>query len=134
MELTTFGAKESYWRKRNWGVKAPIKTQSRIDAPRGFASVRPGEVTIAGIAWAQTVGISKVEVRVNGGPWQNAELATEVNRQTWRMWRLRVRLGSGAYKAEVRATDHNGRTQTQERVPPIPDGATGWHSTDFTVG
>jgi DMSO/TMAO reductase YedYZ molybdopterin-dependent catalytic subunit len=133
MELTTFDAKQSYWLKRNWGVKAPIKTQSRIDSPRGFATVPAGTVTIAGIAWAQTVGIAKVEVRLDGGEWQQARLATEVNSQTWRMWRLDVDLGPGAHKAEVRATDRRGQTQTRDRVPPIPDGATGWHSTDFTV-
>lgn len=133
MELTTFDARESYWRKRNWAVKAPIKTQSRIDVPRGFATVPAGQVTIAGIAWAQTIGIAKVEVRVDGGAWRTAELATEVNSQTWRMWRIRVDLGPGQHKAEVRATDRRGKTQPADRVPPIPDGATGWHSTDFTV-
>ncbi|TDP91864.1 molybdopterin-dependent oxidoreductase [Labedaea rhizosphaerae] len=133
MELTTFAARESYWRKRGWGIKAPIKTQSRIDAPRGFATLPPGKVTIAGVAWAQTVGIDKVEVRLNGGNWQEAELTTEVNTQTWRMWRLNVNLAPGSYKAEVRATDRRGNTQPADRVPPIPDGATGWHSTDFTV-
>ncbi len=133
MELTTFDARESYWRKRNWAVKAPIKTQSRIDVPRGFATVPAGQVTIAGIAWAQTIGIAKVEVRVDGGSWRTAELATEVNSQTWRMWRIRVDLGPGQHKAEVRATDRRGKTQPADRVPPIPDGATGWHSTDFTV-
>ena len=133
MELTTFDARQAYWRKRGWGVKAPIKTESRIDAPRGFATLPAGKVTIAGIAWAQTVGIDKVEVRVNGGSWEQAELSTEVNNQTWRMWRLDVDLKPGTYKAEVRATDRHGHTQTPDRVPPIPDGATGWHSTDFTV-
>ena len=133
MELTTFDAKESYWRKRGWGVKAPIKTQSRIDAPRGFATVPAGKETIAGVAWAQTIGIAKVEVRVDGGPWRAAELATEVNSQTWRMWRLVVELAPGQHKAEVRATDRRGKTQSADRVPPIPDGATGWHSADFTV-
>jgi DMSO/TMAO reductase YedYZ molybdopterin-dependent catalytic subunit len=133
MELTTFDAKQAYWRKRGWGEQAPIKTQSRIDVPRGFATVAAGKVTIAGVAWAQTVGIGTVEVRVDGGPWQRAELATEVNTRTWRMWRLEVELGPGNHKAEVRATDRRGRTQPQARVTPIPDGATGWHSTDFTV-
>ena len=133
MELTTFDARESYWRRRSWGVKAPIKTQSRIDVPRGFATVPAGTVTIAGIAWAQTIGVAKVEVRVDGGPWRAAELATEVNSQTWRMWRTEVDLGPGQHKAEVRATDRRGKTQPADRVPPIPDGATGWHSTDFTV-
>ena len=29
---------------------------------------------------------------------------------------------------EVRATDADGNVQPEERVAPIPDGATGWHS------
>jgi DMSO/TMAO reductase YedYZ molybdopterin-dependent catalytic subunit len=133
MELTTFDAKQSYWLQRGWGQQAPIKVQSRIDVPRGFATLPAGTVTLAGIAWAQPTGISKVEVRLDGGPWQQAQLSTEVNTHTWRMWRLDVDLTSGDHLAEVRATDRTGRTQPEQRVPPIPDGATGWHSTTFTV-
>ncbi len=133
MELTTFGAKQFYWQERNWADKAPIKTQSRIDVPRGFATVPAGKVTVAGIAWAQNTGIDRVEVRVDGSPWRAAELATEVNDQTWRHWKVDFDLSAGSHRAEVRATDRNGRTQGEERVPPIPDGATGWHSSLFTV-
>jgi hypothetical protein len=35
--------------------------------------------------------------------------------------------------AEVRATDKTGYTQTADRAAPIPDGASGWHSVQFTV-
>lgn len=133
LELTTFDAKQSYWLKRDWAQQAPIKTQSRVDVPGGFATVPRGVVTIAGISWAQHVGISKVEVRVDGGEWRPATLAAEVNKQTWRMWKVDVELGAGNHTAEVRATDRNGRTQTQERAEPIPDGASGWHSSQFTV-
>jgi DMSO/TMAO reductase YedYZ molybdopterin-dependent catalytic subunit len=133
LELTTFEARESYWLSRGWGQRAPIKTQSRIDAPRGFATVSPGRVTLAGVAWAQHIGVQRVEVRVDGGPWREATLATEVNVATWRMWRLDVTLEPGQHRAEVRATDRRGRTQTDGRVAPIPDGATGWHAVQFTV-
>ena len=133
LELTTFDAKQSYWLKRDWAQKAPIKTQSRIDVPGGFANVPAGVVTIAGISWAQHIGIDKVEVRVDGGEWRPATLATEVNKQTWRMWKVDVELGGGNHTAEVRATDRNGRTQTEERAEPIPNGASGWHSSQFTV-
>ncbi|HEX2576983.1 MAG TPA: Ig-like domain-containing protein, partial [Aquihabitans sp.] len=116
-----------------WGKFAPIKTQCRIDTPRAFQRVAPGSVAIAGIAWSQPDGIGRVEVRLDGGPWQDAELATEVSGSTWRMWRARVELGPGSHTVTVRATDGAGRTQPEERVPPIPDGATGWPSTIFTV-
>ncbi|MGH4025082.1 MAG: molybdopterin-dependent oxidoreductase, partial [Pseudonocardiaceae bacterium] len=133
LELTTFEAKQAYWLQRDWGQRAPIKTMSRIDRPGSFERLRP-DSPLTGIAWAQTKGIDKVEVRLDRGEWQPAELSSEVNVDTWRMWRLRPgRLQSGLHTVEVRATDRTGYTQTMDRVMPIPDGATGWHSVQFTV-
>jgi DMSO/TMAO reductase YedYZ molybdopterin-dependent catalytic subunit len=132
LELTTFDARQAYWLQRGWAREAPIKTMSRIDNPGSFGRVGPG-TPLAGVAWAQTRGIAKVEVRVDGGDWQLAELSTEVGPDTWRMWRLPVRLRPGPHRAQVRATDKLGYTQTEDRAAPIPDGATGWHSVQFTV-
>jgi DMSO/TMAO reductase YedYZ molybdopterin-dependent catalytic subunit len=132
IELTTFDAKRAYWVQRGWGQRAPIKTMSRIDSPGSFARVRP-DTSITGIAWAQTKGIERVEVRVDRGEWRPAELSTEVNVDTWRMFRLPGRWAPGSHVAEVRATDKTGYTQTADRVAPIPDGASGWHSVQFTV-
>ncbi len=137
MELTTFEDQTAYWvqEPRNWGRFGPIKTMSRIDSPGSFERVPADQLTLAGVAWAPTVGIERVEVRVDGGAWMPAELATEVNRTTWRMWKLAVPgLQPGLRTAEVRATDRSGYVQTPERVPPIPDGATGWHTIRFNVG
>ncbi|MGH4017707.1 MAG: molybdopterin-dependent oxidoreductase, partial [Pseudonocardiaceae bacterium] len=136
IELTTFAEDVAYWRQpgRDWATRAPIKTMSRIDSPGPFGRVPADRVTIAGIAWAQTVGIDRVEVRVDGGEWMPAELSTEVNIDTWRMWRLPLPgIRPGLHSAEVRATDRSGYTQPPERVMPIPDGATGWHAVRFTV-
>jgi DMSO/TMAO reductase YedYZ molybdopterin-dependent catalytic subunit len=132
MELTTFDAKRAYWLQRGWAQRAPIKTMSRIDSPGSFERVSP-TTPITGVAWAQTRGIAKVEVRLDHGQWRPAELSTEVNVDTWRMFRLRGRWEPGAHVAEVRATDKTGYTQTADRAAPIPDGATGWHSVQFTV-
>ncbi|MBN9108979.1 MAG: molybdopterin-dependent oxidoreductase [Pseudonocardia sp.] len=133
MELTTFGARQSYWLRNGWAQEAPIKTESRIDLPRGFDTVTAGTVTVAGIAWSQPRGISKVEVRMDGGPWQPAELATEVSGATWRMWRTTFDLRPGSHTVQCRATDADGETQVEQRADPIPDGATGWPATIFTV-
>jgi len=132
MELTTFDAQRAYWLQRGWAQRAPIKTMSRIDSPGESRRVRP-DTPITGIAWAQTKGIKKVEVRVDHGPWRPAELSTEVNLDTWRMFRLRGRWEPGNHVAEVRATDKTGYTQTADRAGPIPDGASGWHSVQFIV-
>ena len=133
LELTTFDAKTGYWLERGWAERGPIKTQSRIDSPRGFASVPAGRVAVAGIAWSQPTGISRVEVRMDGGPWQEAVLATEVSGDTWRMWRADFELGPGSHTVQSRATDANGVTQTEVRTDTIPDGASGWPAVVFAV-
>ncbi|MYW97667.1 molybdopterin-dependent oxidoreductase [Amycolatopsis rubida] len=131
IEVTTWKARQAYWLKRGWGEQAPIKTESRIDTPKGFATVPAGAVRLAGIAWAQHNGIEKVEVRVDSGAWQPVTLSAEVNLNTWRMWWTQIAVKPGTHQVFVRATDKTGYTQTDQRAGTVPDGATGWHSTTF---
>ncbi|WP_217168123.1 molybdopterin-dependent oxidoreductase [Streptomyces sp. AC512_CC834] len=133
LELTTFDAYDSYWVKRDWAREAPIKTQSRIDTPKPFARPKAGTVMIAGVAWAQHRGIEKVEVRVDDGPWQEATLAAEDSRDTWRQWSYAWQATKGSRTLTVRATDRTGEVQTEKRTPTVPDGASGWHSVVVTV-
>jgi len=133
IELTTFAAKTQYWVPRGYSAKAPIKTESRIDSPRGLGSVPAGKVVVAGIAWAQTKGIAKVEVQLDGGPWQEADLAVQPTKEAWRMWRRAFDLRPGSHTVVVRATDGTGYTQTAEVADVVPDGATGLHSVVFTT-
>ncbi|GAA3460922.1 molybdopterin-dependent oxidoreductase [Saccharothrix longispora] len=132
LELTTFAARKAYWLERGWGERGPIKVMSRIDSPKGLSTVT-GRAVVTGVAWAQPTGVGKVELRSDGGPWQTAQLAEEVNGSTWRMWRAELDLPPGGHLVEVRATDADGVTQPQARVAPVPDGATGWHSVFFTI-
>ncbi|GAA1875785.1 molybdopterin-dependent oxidoreductase [Pseudonocardia ailaonensis] len=137
MELTTFDRRKGYWLQRGWAQRAPIKTECRIDSPRGFQSVPAGRVTCAGIAWSQPIGISKVEVRMDGGPWRAATLSSSpsgaTGGRTWRMWKADFDLAPGSHTVQTRAVDANGVTQTEDRAEPIPDGASGWPATIFTV-
>ena len=129
IELTTFEAFQGYWIPRGWSVDGPIKTQSRIDTPRNGSRVTAGtKVPIAGVAWAPIRGISKVEVRIDNGEWQEATLGQEYQKTTWRQWKLDWTPSSGEHKIAVRATDGEGQTQTDQIAPVAPDGATGWHT------
>jgi sulfite oxidase len=132
-EITRFDKAEAYWTKRDWGVKAPIKTASRIDRPAGLSRQPAGDVLIAGTAWAQHRGIAKVEVRVDNGPWNTATLATEYTNDTWRQWFWTWSATPGQHTVYCRATDETGAVQPEERVAPIPDGATGWHNRVFRI-
>ncbi|WP_221350510.1 molybdopterin-dependent oxidoreductase [Streptomyces beigongshangae] len=133
IELTTFDSYDPYWVKRKWARKAPVKTQSRIDTPKPFARPTAGTVMVAGVAWAQHRGIDKVEVRVDDGPWQQADLAAEDTRDTWRQWSFPWKAIRGGHTLTVRATDRTGRIQTERRTRTVPDGASGRHSVVVTV-
>ncbi|TWS20656.1 molybdopterin-dependent oxidoreductase [Tsukamurella asaccharolytica] len=131
LKVTTFAADQGYWTPRGWSALGPVKVQSRIDVPRG--SVAAGEVTVAGVAWAQHTGIARVEVRADGGEWVPARLADTVGPDTWRQWSVPIPLERGEHTLEVRATDAAGKVQTDAQAPPAPDGATGWHRVVVTA-
>ena len=135
LEVTKFDDVNTYWTQRDWSEQAPIKTESRIDTPGQFVSVDKGSMLdVAGVAYAQQRGITKVEIKVDEGDWQEARLAKQDNVDTWRQWVFPWKAEtSGQHKFYVRATDGTGYTQTSERVPPRPDGATGQHTTTVNV-
>ncbi|MFE2423300.1 molybdopterin-dependent oxidoreductase [Streptomyces hokutonensis] len=133
IELTTFDSYDPYWVKRGWARRAPVKTESRIDTPKPFARPKTGTVMVAGVAWAQHRGIDKVEVRIDDGPWQQARLAAQDTRDTWRQWSFPWHATKGGHTLTVRATDRTGQVQTERRTRTIPDGASGWHSVVVTV-
>ena len=128
IELTGWDDVQGYWIPRGWAKEGPVKTQSRIDVPRPGAGVPAGVVPVAGVAWAPTRGIERVEVRIDDGPWQEAELAAPLDVDCWRQWVFRWDANPGEHVISVRATDGVGEVQTDERTPVAPDGATGHHT------
>ncbi|NIK55332.1 molybdopterin-dependent oxidoreductase [Kribbella shirazensis] len=133
IEVSRFDRFEGYWTPRGWSALGPIKLSSRIDTPLG-KKVEPGPVTVAGVAWDQHVGVSKVEVRVDGGPWQQATLAADPSIDTWRQWHWTWDAPGGTHLLQVRAFDAKGNPQVEASAPPAPNGATGLHTISVKVG
>ncbi len=134
LEVTRFDRAEAYWTKLGWSARGPIKTESRIDVPRSGADVPRGPTKFGGVAWAQHRGIKAVEVRIDDGPWQPAQLGASYNDDTWRLWSFDWQADDpGRHEIAVRATDGTGAVQTSQRADVIPDGATGWHTVSFAV-
>jgi DMSO/TMAO reductase YedYZ molybdopterin-dependent catalytic subunit len=134
MELTRFDRAKAYWTQYGWAPRAPIKTESRIDLPKGGQKVPLGPVVFGGVAWAQNRGVRAVEVRIDDGEWQPAEQGASYSNETWRLWSFPWQAKSpGKHAITVRATDNTGAVQTADRASPAPDGATGWHTVAFTV-
>ena len=133
LKVTTFAADQAYWTPRGYSAKAPIKLSSRIDTPRVDKPLTAGPTKIAGVAWAQTVGIRRVEVQIDGGDWREATLSTPINSDMWVQWSLDWDATAGSHTLGVRATDRAGRLQEAKRAPIAPNGSTGWQQTFVRV-
>jgi DMSO/TMAO reductase YedYZ molybdopterin-dependent catalytic subunit len=134
LEVTRFDRAEAYWTRLGWSARGPIKTESRIDVPRSGADVPRGQVRFGGVAWAQPRGVKAVEVQINDGPWQPAQLGAGYSDDAWRLWSFDWQANdTGSHQIAVRATDNSGAVQTSQQADVIPDGATGWDTVSFAV-
>jgi DMSO/TMAO reductase YedYZ molybdopterin-dependent catalytic subunit len=133
LEVTRFADNKAYWTERGWSERGPIKTMARVEVPKSFAKVPAGKVAVGGTAWAQTRGITKVEIQIDNGDWTETVLSTEASTITWRQWSYEWDAAPGPHYIKVRATDGTGQVQTDQRADPVPDGASGWQSVMVTV-
>lgn len=134
LELGTRDRLEASGGVRGHATQNPIRTASRIDHPTAGTRVGAGPQVIAGVAWAQARGISRVQVQIDDAPWTDARLAEAPGRDTWRQWSLPWTAAPGRHRLRVRATDGHGETQTETRHRPADGGATGWHTIEVDVG
>ena len=119
-----------YWVERGWSRTAIPHTTSVIDTTRTTGT----RLAIGGIAYAGARGISRVEVQLDDGPWQPAQLRTPaLSPLTWVQWRLDTEAAQGTHTLRVRAYDGRGTPQETAIAPPHPDGATGLHEKKVTI-
>lgn len=120
--------------KNTWDKDAIMQTTSVIDNVVVDAKKRPGTVMVGGIAHAGSRGISKVEVRVDGGEWEEAQLREPLSELTWVVWRYEWPFRKGEHEFAVRACDRSGVMQSEVKSPPYPRGATGIFSKSQLFG
>jgi DMSO/TMAO reductase YedYZ molybdopterin-dependent catalytic subunit len=124
--LTTYDAKDSYWTKRDWATHAPIKISSRIDTPKVLENIDAGDTFIGGIAWAQqNGGVATVQVQIDGGAWQDAQLGPSAGNDYWRQWYFPWTAEPGQHNLSSRVVDGKGETQSPARTDPFPEGSSG---------
>ena len=134
IHLTTWDGFDGYWVPRGWSKEGPMKTQSRIDVPEAGRGLVAGQTTpIAGIAWAPTRGIERVEVNIDNEGWLPCQLGEALGDESWVQWHREWTPSEGRHRIQVRATDGDGITQSGEPVDPAPNGAEGWHTVTVTV-
>jgi DMSO/TMAO reductase YedYZ molybdopterin-dependent catalytic subunit len=119
-----------YWEQQGWSHNPIVKTTARIDAPADGGVVKLGPVTIAGVAFAGTRGIKKVEYSTDGGAsWREAPFKAPLSTLTWVLWTAEwTPAAEGAYRIMARATDGTGALQDSRSAASYPNGASGYHT------
>lgn len=127
---------EGYWVERNWSEEAIVRAVSDVDVVAVENIIeRDGQrfVPVGGMAYSGARGVSRVDVRVNGGEWQEAQLRSPLSETTWVIWRYEWPFEEGDHLFEVRMFEADGTMQILEDSDNRPDGATGIHSVEATV-
>jgi DMSO/TMAO reductase YedYZ molybdopterin-dependent catalytic subunit len=135
IELTS-DYREGYWVERGWDEIAQVKTTSVIDTVAVDAIIEDGDqrlIPIGGIAFSGARGISLVEVRVDGGPWEPAQLRSPLSETTWVIWRYEWPFEAGEHTFEVRCVEGDGTPQIEDPSDSRPSGATGIHSRNANI-
>jgi DMSO/TMAO reductase YedYZ molybdopterin-dependent catalytic subunit len=124
-----------YWVVRGWDQVARVRATSVIDTVAEPYETEDGgmAVPVGGIAYAGARGISRVEVRVDNGDWQEAQLRAPLSDTTWVIWRYDWPFAEGRHTFQVRCFEGDGTPQIAGVSDPQPSGATGIHEVRATL-
>jgi DMSO/TMAO reductase YedYZ molybdopterin-dependent catalytic subunit len=128
------GAHPGTWERQGWSDQAIIQVNSRIDYPRDGSQIPLGQsLPVSGVAFADTSGVARVEVSVDGGlHWSEAVIYPGPSTQVWTTWQWDWTAPSaGQHIVKVRATSGSGQTQVDAGgflSGVFPNGTTSIHS------
>jgi DMSO/TMAO reductase YedYZ molybdopterin-dependent catalytic subunit len=124
-----------FWEAQGWDHNAVVKTTARFDVPSEGDIVKLGPVLLAGVAFAGTRGVSRVEYSTDGGrSWNEASFKAPLSPLTWVLWQAEWTPGTeGAYSLEVRATDSAGDLQSARVAASYPSGSSGYHTVRIAI-
>ncbi|WP_191282581.1 molybdopterin-dependent oxidoreductase [Pseudolysinimonas yzui] len=122
-----------YAERKGWPREpSRMGPQCRIDVPATSANLSIAEHVAAGVAWAPPHGVVRVELRIDGGNWEECTLGTALGPHAWRQWFIRWQATSGRHYLEARAWGRDG-VQSETIAAPYPGGASGYHSVEIDV-
>lgn len=134
-----------------------VLPMNKVTNPLNRQTVTAGAVTIFGFALSGAAGIDRVEISIDGGVFESAELvpkddllaeAPELGdtvqftdagrfpypfRDVWTFYRLDTTLAAGPHQVVGRATDRAGNQQAPEDERGLIDGANGWFRLEVTA-
>jgi len=89
------------------------KENSVITSPAPRTVVRPGRLTVRGLAWGGRAPLRQVETSLDGGNrWVEARLVGPAAPEAWRLWDFQIdNVPPGEYRVLARATNEAGESQ-----------------------
>lgn len=108
------------WPKMGYTKEPSVHTMSFIDRVRKG----DGRLAIGGVAFAGVRGVKRVEVRADGGRWNEALLESPLSPHSWTRWKAEINVPE-ARVVQARAMDGENRWQANQESPLFPDGVKG---------
>jgi DMSO/TMAO reductase YedYZ molybdopterin-dependent catalytic subunit len=106
------------WQRDGRRVREPVRLQlvrALITAPASGRRLQAGDLDIEGVAWSGAAPVSRVEVSVRGGLWQDARLVGRPEPYGWQRWEHSAPgLAPGPAGIRARAHDAAGHDQLTE--------------------
>jgi len=94
-----------------------IVVNSLVTSHREGAKVKPGKVTVTGLAWDGGYGIHVVQVSTDGGnTWSDAKLGQDLGRFAFRPWSFDITAKKGKNSVMVNAINVIGQSQTSSLI------------------
>jgi DMSO/TMAO reductase YedYZ molybdopterin-dependent catalytic subunit len=106
------------WDRGGSSSVEPVRLQqvrALITRPASGQLLASGALTVRGVAWSGAAPIERVEVSVEGGPWQKARLVGMAPPSGWQQWEfLLTGVEPGELSLRARATDLTGQVQPEQ--------------------
>lgn len=93
-----------------------IPVHALITHPGEAAVLTPGRARLAGVAWSGGGAITRVEVRIDDGPWVAATVVGRTGRYGRTLWEHPWDAEPGLHAIAVRARDASGAIQPDEPI------------------
>lgn len=105
----------SYWTPQGWSEEATYRANTLVAVPVDGGTVIEGDrVRFAGTAFAGRDEIERVEVSIDGGPWQPAEIDYQNGPDIWTLWSFTWDAEKGEHTFQVRCTTVSGASSVAD--------------------
>ncbi len=128
--VVTSGAVNGYWEQSGWQAKQ-IHAVARIDVVHQLDTTH---IVAAGVAFGGLRGLSRVQVRIDGGGWQDAILnIPALSPYTWVQWQAMLTVQQRQVQLTARMIDASGMPQDATPQGPYPSGSSGLQTLQITL-